>query len=37
MLTLPAHLQMNCGQALDAAKRDALRAKIIREALGQPS
>jgi protein arginine kinase len=37
MLTLPAHLQLNCGQALDAAKRDALRAKIIREALGQPS
>jgi protein arginine kinase len=37
MLTLPAHLQMNCGQTLDAAKRDALRAKIIREALGQPS
>jgi protein arginine kinase len=37
MLTLPAHLQMNCGHALDAGHRDALRAKIIREALGQPS
>jgi protein arginine kinase len=37
MLTLPAHLQMNCGQSLDATHRDALRAKIIREALTQPS
>jgi protein arginine kinase len=37
MLTLPAHLQLNCGESLDAAKRDVLRAKIIREALGQPS
>jgi protein arginine kinase len=33
MLTLPAHLQLNYGQSLDAAHRDALRAKIIREAL----
>jgi protein arginine kinase len=37
MLTLPAHLQMNYGQALDATHRDALRAKIIREALTRPS
>lgn len=37
MLTLPAHLQMNHGQTLDAAHRDALRARIIREALTQPS
>jgi protein arginine kinase len=37
MLTLPAHLQMNYGQSLDATHRDALRAKIIREALTQPS
>ena len=37
MLTLPAHLQMNYGQALDPAHRDALRAKIIREALTHPS
>jgi len=33
MLTLPAHLQLNCGRSLDAAHRDALRAKIIRSAL----
>ncbi|MHC4616492.1 MAG: ATP--guanido phosphotransferase [Planctomycetota bacterium] len=33
MLTLPAHLQMNHGKALDAAHRDALRAEIIRRAL----
>ena len=37
MLTLPAHLQMNHGQTLDAAHRDALRARIIREALTKPS
>jgi protein arginine kinase len=37
MLTLPAHLQMNYGQPLDAAHRDALRARIIREALTKPS
>jgi protein arginine kinase len=37
MLTLPAHLQMNYGQALDPARRDALRAKIIREALTHAS
>jgi len=35
MLTLPAHLQMNHGHSLDASHRDALRAKIIREALTQ--
>ena len=37
MLTLPAHLQLNCGKPLDSehrdALRDALRAKIIRSAL----
>jgi protein arginine kinase len=33
MLTQPAHLQLNHGAALDAAHRDALRAKIIRSAL----
>jgi len=37
MLTLPAHLQMNAGQPLDATHRDALRAKIIRQALTKPS
>jgi protein arginine kinase len=37
MLTLPAHLQLNHGQSLDPAHRDALRAKIIREALTQSS
>jgi protein arginine kinase len=37
MLTLPAHLQMNCGKSLGATDRDALRAKIIRDALHQPS
>jgi len=37
MLTLPAHLQLNYGKALDATHRDALRAKIIRSALGQSS
>jgi len=37
MLTLPAHLQMNYGQILDPAHRDALRAKIIREALTHAS
>jgi len=37
MLTLPAHLQLNYGQSLDAAHRDALRAKIIREALTNAS
>jgi len=35
MLTLPAHLQLNHGKALDATHRDALRAKIIRSALNQ--
>lgn len=35
MLTLPAHLQLNYGKSLDATHRDALRAKIIREALGE--
>jgi protein arginine kinase len=35
MLTLPAHLQMNCGKLMDATHRDVLRAKIIREALSQ--
>ena len=33
MLTLPAHLQMNCGKMLDPEGRDALRAQIIRSAL----
>lgn len=33
MLTQPAHLQLNYGQPLDPARRDALRAKIIRQAL----
>jgi protein arginine kinase len=37
MLTLPAHLQLNCGKSLDAAGRDALRAQIIRSALNQES
>jgi hypothetical protein len=37
MLTLPAHLQMNCGKLMDATHRDVLRAKIIRKALSQPS
>jgi protein arginine kinase len=37
MLTLPAHLQLNYGKALDATHRDALRAKIIRSSLGQSS
>jgi len=35
MLTLPAHLQLNYGKSLDATHRDALRARIIREALHQ--
>ncbi len=35
MLTLPAHLQLNHGQALEPNDRDALRAKIIRSALGR--
>jgi len=35
MLTLPAHLQLNYGKSLDATHRDALRARIIREALTQ--
>lgn len=34
MLTLPAHLQLNCGKALEPSDRDALRAKIIRSELG---
>ena len=33
MLTQPAHLQLNYGEVLDPARRDALRAKIIRQAL----
>jgi len=37
MLTLPAHLQLNHGQSLDATHRDMLRAKIIRDALGHTS
>lgn len=37
MLTLPAHLQLNHGTSLGATDRDALRAKIIREALHHPS
>jgi len=37
MLTLPAHLQLNYGKALDATHRDALRARIIRSALNQDS
>ncbi|MEN6424523.1 MAG: protein arginine kinase [Phycisphaerales bacterium] len=35
MLTLPAHLQLNCGQTLDPTRRDVLRAQIIRDALCQ--
>ncbi|MBN2137831.1 MAG: protein arginine kinase [Sedimentisphaerales bacterium] len=35
MLTLPAHLQLNHGETLEPAGRDALRAQIIREALNQ--
>jgi protein arginine kinase len=37
MLTLPAHLQLNYGKALDPTHRDALRAQIIRDALGRQS
>ncbi len=37
MITLPAHLQLNCGKSLDASGRDALRAKIIREELNPGS
>ncbi|MHC4744628.1 MAG: ATP--guanido phosphotransferase [Planctomycetota bacterium] len=37
MLTLPAHLQLNHGENLDPAHRDALRAQIIRSALNQES
>ncbi len=37
MLTLPAHLQLNHGKSLDASHRDALRAKIIRQALDPPA
>jgi len=33
MLTLPAHLQINHGEALDSTHRDVLRATIIRSAL----
>jgi len=33
MLTLPAHLQLNYGKALDPTHRDILRAKIIRSEL----
>jgi protein arginine kinase len=35
MLTLPAHLQLNCGKSLDPTNRDVLRAQIIRSALNQ--
>jgi len=35
MITLPAHLQLNCGKSLDPSGRDALRAKIIRKELNQ--
>ncbi len=35
MLTLPAHLQLNYGKALDPTHRDALRAKIIRSTLNK--
>jgi len=35
MLTLPAHLQLNYGKALDPTHRDALRAQIIRSALNK--
>jgi protein arginine kinase len=35
MLTLPAHLQLNCGQALDPTRRDVLRAQIIHDTLCQ--
>ncbi|MDH7600010.1 MAG: protein arginine kinase [Sedimentisphaerales bacterium] len=34
LTTLPAHLQLNYGKALETYQRDALRAKIIRAALG---
>ncbi len=37
MLTLPAHLQLNYGKELDSTHRDALRAKIIRNALNPPT
>lgn len=37
MLTLPAHLQLNYGKSLDPTHRDALRARIIRDALSQDS
>jgi len=35
LLTQPAHLQYNCGRELDAGHRDALRAKMLRDALGR--
>lgn len=35
MLTLPAHLQINYGKALDPTHRDVLRANIIRQSLNQ--
>ena len=35
MLTLPAHLQLNYGKPLDPTHRDALRAKIIQQALAK--
>ena len=34
MLTLPAHLQINGGKALEPQNRDSLRAKIIKSSLG---
>jgi hypothetical protein len=37
MLTLPAHLQLNYGKALDPTHRDILRAQIIRDALNRQS
>jgi protein arginine kinase len=33
LMTLPAHLQLNYGQTLEPARRDALRAEIIRSVL----
>lgn len=35
MLTLPAHLQVNHGKALEPGIRDEVRAQVIRAALGQ--
>jgi protein arginine kinase len=35
LLTQPAHLQFNCGRELDPGHRDALRAQMLRNALGK--